>query len=63
MLLEHCQVSEWSDWEWSNDAKKCGTGKRKRNIKVGELHGGDSCEKRFGKNFDKEAKVVSCKGI
>ena len=62
ILLEHCQLHDWSNWEWSNEEKKCGVGKRSRNIKVCPLHGGESCEKRFGNNYNQETKDVICKG-
>ena len=59
---EHCQLEQWSAWEWSKGAKECGVGKRSRYVKVAALHGGDSCEKRYGKNFGKETKEVPCVG-
>ena len=59
---EHCQMEPWSAWEWSNGAKSCGTGTRTRYAKIAALHGGDSCEKRFGKDFGKETKEIPCVG-
>ena len=59
---EHCQMEPWSAWEWSNGAKSCGTGTRTRYAKIAALHGGDSCEKRFGKDFGKETMEIPCVG-
>ena len=59
---EHCQMDQWMDWEWSNGQKTCGVGKRRRYVKVAALHGGESCEKRYGKNFDQETKEIPCVG-
>ena len=59
---EHCQLDQWSTWEWSMEEKACGVGKRSRYVKVAALHGGDSCEKRYGINFGKETKEIPCVG-
>ena len=46
--LEHCKLSEWSEWTWNIPAQSCGDGHRRRDVEVNANDNGNTCEQVYG---------------
>ena len=54
---EDCELSEWTDWSWSNKEQACGIGEKTRSIVKYAKHGGKSCDRKR-----KESVEIECPG-
>ena len=45
LFIEHCQLHDWTEWEWSNNEQTCGNGTSLQEIKSYSKYGGTTCDK------------------
>ena len=62
-FLVNCQLTDWTEWSWSNPKQRCGNGKITRSIKNLADHGGLSCDVLLEYNEIKKRDIKPCPGI